>query len=190
MTKYIFLFLAMISVLSLGNPVIAGGSTPTVAKIPIYFIKYAGGENFNYVGPLRKVGAGKAEIYNFALNKLIQGPTAYESAVLKYKSAFKLVGLSNCGGANYTKIFDAPTNTLSVRFCKDIEPYIYPGGVAGSYLKAAGRAKNVIIKSLRIDVYSDQPGYQGIDKVIIRTKNYGCFANDVQVVNEGVCYEE
>jgi hypothetical protein len=190
MSKYIFLFLAIVSVLSLGNPVFAGGGPATVPKIPIYFIKYVSGETFDSVGPLRTVGAGKNEIYNFALNQLIAGPTLGERLIKKYKASFKLSGPSNCGGANYTKIYDAPTNTLSVRFCKDIIPYVYPGGTAGSYLKAAGRAKTAITKSLHIDVYSDQAGYQGIDKVIIRTKNYGCFANDVQVQYEGTCYEE
>jgi hypothetical protein len=185
MFKILIIILIGIILSIIGIQINAGSLYQGPTKVSLTFIQYAGGESFNYVYATRNIPSGTLDILGFILDQEILGPSNNEKIVKKYKSSFILTGQSNCGGKNYTK--SILSNNLTVKFCREIVPYVYPGGVSGSSLKAAGRTKTSLITALRYDKYPYIKGYQGINKVKILDNKGKCFAPDVEVANEIIC---
>jgi hypothetical protein len=121
-----------------------------------------------------------SNVHNFAIYKLIQGPTLSEKNFSKLKNSFVLTGASNCG-EDYILSKSNNNKTITIKFCKNVKPYVFPDGVSGATLKAQQRFKISLNQTLRIDEKPNTPGYQGIDIIKLLDKNNQCLFPDVEV---------
>ncbi|MBN2015810.1 GerMN domain-containing protein [Candidatus Dojkabacteria bacterium] len=136
------------------------------STVSIYFANPASYEDFTTFAEVERFTT-QTDLYSFALDQLIAGPTDVEEAS-GYIATFELSGSSTCDGEDYTLEKDG--NTITVEFCKDIVATFNPGGEgawAGITLSAEGRAYEAIAKSLKFD---------DVEKVVVKDKYGACFA--------------
>jgi hypothetical protein len=105
---------------------------------------------------------------------LIQtGPVGQSELAQGVYAPFQLTGASNCGGPDY--VVSGDTSTADIKLCRAIAEGMPASdtGVAGSGLRASGRALQSMVESLKL---------LGFTTVNIRDLNNNCYAADSGVV--------
>ncbi len=150
-------------------------ATPTT----IYF--YSGSFNqgdptpglLTSVAVARQAPAGTTDLYKYAFDQLLAGPTTVEKASGLRVAFAGFTGTSNCGAADYT--ISETATVVKLQFCKtlDLTPQQPPAGgaYAGLSLSMGSNAREEIKSSLK---------FGGITTVEVRDANGQCYTPDVR----------
>lgn len=150
---------------------VTGGPTATTAPVAtntpassgtpvkVYFSKHPETDsNVNAVFPVNRVSPTSG-VGTFAIQQLIVGPTASESAAGYFTElTAALSGSSNCGGPDFQYTIDNATHTGTLRFCKATS---LPGDLSGGRIKA--------------EINATLTQFPNVTKVIILDSSGHCF---------------
>lgn len=150
----------------------AATNTPTSYPVKVYFSKHPDSDNdVNAVFAVNRVSPTLG-VAQFALQQLIAGPTASETAAGYYTElTASLTGSSNCGGADFQLFPDHKGTTVSA-----------PGTMTIKFCRATQLAGDLTGSRIVVEITKTMLQFSNIHSVVILNSSGDCF-NDFQGAN-------